>query len=722
MIQKATVEQNRAGRPIPRIGNLFFWIACALVIGGFACTAKTAIRQLSQHSAQNSYYNLLVRGFQAGQLNLKKDAPPQLAQLSDPYNPALNAPYVNDFIDTSYYKGKLYLYYGVVPVVVLLWPYAALTGHYLSDKAAVIIFFSVGFLTAAWVLREAWRRYFLETDLSKLVVGVLALGAAIGCVEAESLWCDIYEVAETCAFAFTMVALAGIWGALHDTRRQIRWMILASLAYGLAIGSRPTLLFGAIILLGPAVWAWHKASDPNSRRRAYLLLVAAIIPIMLIGCGLMLYNLMRFDNPFEFGIHYVLQSVFNAKTAPQISLHYTSYNLRYYFWEPLKWTGHFPFLQTAQVSRPPSGYEAQDKYYGGIMFISIMGWMALATPLLWKKNAGGQLAPLRCFAAALSLLFVTCAFTICLFFSATTRYELDFAPALWMLAIIAAFCLGHATPSAIGSRAVRGTCYLLLSGSIALSLLVSIKAHADANYYIANAFVRYGRLDEAISYFQKAFTLESRSADSHAGLGTAYYLKNQLDEAISQYQIAFEIQPDFAEAVAAHNNLAYCFLKKGQINEAIVQFQKVLEIKPDFAEAHDSLGDCFFQAGRMNEAIAQYQQALKIKPDFAEAHNNLGYSLFLTGQPKEAIFQFQKALDIKPDFAEARYNLGYSFLQSGQVDDAIVQFQKAIELQPRFAQAYKSLGDAFGRKGMTAQAAASYQKAAELSTDSSKSK
>ncbi len=714
MIQASETKHTSSGYP-PWVNNAIFGITCALVIGVFACTAKTGFRQLSHPGTQNSYYNLLVQGFQAGQLNLKKDAPPQLTQVSDPYNPALNAPYVSDVVDTSYYKGKLYLYYGVAPVVVLLWPYAAITGNYLSDKAAVIVFFSIGFLAAAWILRAAWRRYFPETPLLALIAGMLAFGAAIGAVEAGSLWCDIYEVAETCAFAFTMLALAGIWAALHDPKRSIRWTILASLTYGLAIASRPTLLFGAIILPLPAVWAWYNGGGANSRLRAGFLLTAAITPITLIGCGMMLYNLMRFGNPFEFGIHYVLQSVFDAKTARQISLHYAWYNSRYYFWAPLKWSGHFPFFQPPYMPQPPPGYEASaDKYYGGIMFISIMGWAALAGPLLWKQSVGNELARLRYFTAALSLVFVVCALFTCLFFSATTRYELDFAPVLWLLAVVSTFCLGRAIPSAIGFRAARGACYLLLSGSIIVSLLVSIKAHADANYYIANAFARGGGTDEAIVYFQKAFALEPRSADSHAGLGTAYYLQNQLDEAITQYQIAFDIQTNFAEAMAAHNNLAYCFLKKGRINEAIAQFQKVLNLKPDFAEAHNALGDCFFQSGRMDDAIAQYQQALKIKPDFAEAHNNLGYCFVLTGRMKEAIIQFQKALEIKPDFAEACYNLGYCLLQTGQVDDAIVQFQKAIELNPRFAQAYKSLGNAFQQKGMAAQAAAAYQKAAQL--------
>jgi hypothetical protein len=62
-------------------------------------------------------------------------------------------------VDMSYYKGKVYLYFGVTPALVLYWPYVAVTGHYLSDKAAVTIFFISGFLIAAALLRDLWRRY-----------------------------------------------------------------------------------------------------------------------------------------------------------------------------------------------------------------------------------------------------------------------------------------------------------------------------------------------------------------------------------------------------------------------------------------------------------------------------------------------------------------------------------------------------------------------------------
>ena len=211
----------------------------------------------------------------------------------------------------SYYLGKLYLYFGVTPALVLFWPYVALTGHYLSDREAVIIFFILGFLTAAFLLRAIWRRCFPEVNHWVPEAGVLALGLALGTMIVVSPWSDINEVAATCGFAFTMLAMVTIWCALQESKWQVVWLLTASLAYGLAIGSRPSLLFGGIILILPAVQAWVGAA----RRRAVWLLAAAAGPITLVGLGLMLYNFLRFDNPLEFGLHYQLQTGFRPSTT-----------------------------------------------------------------------------------------------------------------------------------------------------------------------------------------------------------------------------------------------------------------------------------------------------------------------------------------------------------------------------------------------------------------------
>jgi len=128
---------------------------------------------------------------------MKIEAPPRLAQLADPYDPAVNAAYVEQVNDISYYKGKIYLYFGVTPALVLFWPYASLTGHYLSDKDAVVIFLR----WASSCYRSitcGLRHYFPEASIWVAAVGMLALGLVIVTQKVLTLWCNVYEIAIVC--------------------------------------------------------------------------------------------------------------------------------------------------------------------------------------------------------------------------------------------------------------------------------------------------------------------------------------------------------------------------------------------------------------------------------------------------------------------------------------------------------------------------------------------
>ena len=366
----------------------------------------------------------------------------------------------------SYYKGKLYFYFGVTPALALFWPCVALTGHYLLHKDAVVIFFSAGFLVGAGLLLAMWRRYFQEVRFwggrrrASLALGLANFAPAI------LGRCDVYEVAISCGYALTMLALAGIWCALHDARRRWRWLAAASLAYGLAVGARPSLLFGAIILLAPVVLAWRE------KRRVWPSLMAATIPIMLIGLGLMFYNALRFDNPLDFGHHYQLSST-RQDTLKQFSPRYLWFNVRVGLLEPSRWSGHFPYVHDIVAPSLPMGAAEPEHPFGALANIPLI-WLALAVPLAWRSRSPEARSTLRWFIGAVALLFGICALTIGLYFLMCLRYEVEFAHVLVLLAVIGILGLERALAGQPAwRRAARCGWGLLLAFSVAFNLLAS---------------------------------------------------------------------------------------------------------------------------------------------------------------------------------------------------------------------------------------------------------
>src|SRR5664280_1532426 len=105
---KSSVKHVELPDRIRGVGHAVFGMVCALVIGIFAWSAESGHLELARPRAEDTYYNLLVQGFRAGQLNVKREAPPGLTQLADPYDPAVNAPYIWDArylsYDMSYYR------------------------------------------------------------------------------------------------------------------------------------------------------------------------------------------------------------------------------------------------------------------------------------------------------------------------------------------------------------------------------------------------------------------------------------------------------------------------------------------------------------------------------------------------------------------------------------------------------------------------------------------
>ncbi|MGO9246481.1 MAG: tetratricopeptide repeat protein [Verrucomicrobiia bacterium] len=685
---------------------------CAVVIGVYAGVAQPGVWASGSLNIADDYYNLLVQGFRAGQLSLKKEVPPRFAQPAAPYDWSANAYYeVNDL---SYYKGKLYLYFGVTPAVVLFWPYVALTGHYLSQKVAGVIFCVVGFLVSVGLLCALWRRYFAEVSVAVVVAGAFALGLATF-TPLLLARCDVYEISISCGYALTMLALAAIWKALHHPSQRGWWLAVASLAYGLAVGARPNLLFGALALLVPVAQAWRE------RRQVGAVLTAATVPITLIGLGLMLYNALRFNNPFEFGQHYQLNG--NRQiTAQLFSLRYLWFNFRVYFLEPAHWSSRWPFVHDISVRHLPVGQGGVEHPFGVLANIPLV-WLALAVPLAWRGRSVDVRYTLCRFLAAVVVLFGICTLTLGLYFGAASRYEVEFLPALVLLAVIGMLSLERAlAPTSesgqacrpVWRRAARCGWGLILGFSVAFNLLAGVKYSAESHSNLGDALARTGSIEGAIAQYQRALRINPDYAQAHCALGMALAQAGKPQEAIREYEYALQLEPDFADA---HVSLGVALEKLGRLEDAIRHYEEALRIKSDDTEAHVNLGNALLTQGNARDAMAHYEEALRINPDSAEAHINLGNALLTQGRGRDAIAHYEAALRLKPDSAKAHMSLGSALLVQGRVPEAIRRYEEALRLKPDSAEAHDNLGIALAQARRLPEAMEHWEEALKLKPD-----
>ena len=178
--------------------------------------------------------------------------------------------------------------------------------------------------------------------------------------------------------------------------------------------------------------------------------------------------------------------------------------------------------------------------------------------------------------------------------------------------------------------------------------------------------------------YTKSLTLWNLMGASAAQIG-------KLDEAVTAFQKALLIKPDDAQA---HYNLGNVFQNQGRLEEAMETYKKALSIKPDYAEAFNNLGNALKQQGKLEEAIEAYNKAISIKPDYADAFNNMGNALKQQGKLEEAIESYSKAIYIKPDYAEAYWNI------SGTTDSIIEAknyIEQCLEADPNHLRALLTL-------------------------------
>ncbi len=416
--------------------------------------------------AGQGYYNLLMRGFTKGHLSLDLPADPALATMRNPSDPAERGDH--GLHDASYYRGRYYLYFGAAPVFLLFLPFHEISGRYIDETLAAPLFSLLGFLASVGLILAVRRRYFPKASWLAAAGCVAALGLAdmLPILLRRS---NVWEVPITCAYACYMVGLWLLYQSLHADR-SAAWLAGASAAFGLAVASRPTYLFGCGAVLVPVaylLWGRRKAALPGARGRVAPLLVAAVVPLGAIGLLMALYNFSRFGSVTDFGFRHLMNGEPVWK-EDLFGLRFFWFNLRVYLFAPAHWVPYFPYVSVARLPAPPAGHLGAEDPYG------VLPNMPLAFVAVWVAAralpADGWAAPLRAFCVAVLVGTVGTGLATTSFGGAINRYEVDFVPGLIVLA-----CVGWLALAQSAGRATRLLLLLAASFSMLFNVLASLR-------------------------------------------------------------------------------------------------------------------------------------------------------------------------------------------------------------------------------------------------------
>lgn len=238
----------------------------------------------------------------------------QLLEMENPYDYerwsqlGVNYPW-----DHAFFNGHYYMYFGVVPVFLIFLPYRVITGASLTTYHATQIFvlcFIIGVFTLFYVLA---KRFFPRITLIMyvLLASSFSVVSVWYSIEAPALYCTA-NTAGLCMEIWSIVFFVkAVWGR-ETFKKSILYAFFGSMFGALAFGCRPPVALANLLVLPmlaeflrnyPIVQHSKKKESAGQR---IVMLCAAAMPYVAVGLLLMMYNYMRFQNPFEFGQSYQL--------------------------------------------------------------------------------------------------------------------------------------------------------------------------------------------------------------------------------------------------------------------------------------------------------------------------------------------------------------------------------------------------------------------------------
>jgi len=144
----------------------------------------------------------------------------------------------------------------------------------------------------------------------------------------------------------------------------------------------------------------------------------------------------------------------------------------------------------------------------------------------------------------------------------------------------------------------------------------------------------------AIPLLERAVEIEPLHKQAWNDLGLAYLRTGKLDEAIRAFQKQLEVNPSDGHATGY---LGLAFERKQDYREAAAAFRRQAQISPLDPLAHASLGGLLLEQHDYAQAVPEFEKATILSPENAELEVDLGRAYAGAGNNNAAVSAFEKA-------------------------------------------------------------------------------
>ncbi|MEG2397012.1 MAG: hypothetical protein RSB11_08270, partial [Oscillospiraceae bacterium] len=270
--------------------------------------------------------------------------------------------------DHCLYEGNYYSYYGIAPVVFLFLPYHIITGSYFSTTWAVFLFAAIGIILLTKLYMLIIKKWFPRLPLNFLIMGLIIIQFSSG------IWFSLarpmfYEIAISSGFACVLAGACFLISSnvVGDGKLSL-WRLFGSATFlSLAVLCRPTLAVYCVVALLFIFFGLKKVKGNTPKTIKYLL--CSLTPFAFFGSIQMIYNYLRFNSIFDFGIGYSL--TINDFTSSQFHIAFVFLSLFAFLFAMPSPTTHFPFVSSQFNNLNVNGYYFVDAFDTNCISIGI---------------------------------------------------------------------------------------------------------------------------------------------------------------------------------------------------------------------------------------------------------------------------------------------------------------------------------------------------------------
>ena len=202
--------------------------------------------------------------------------------------------------DLSFYDNKYYLYWGIAPAILFYVPFRAIFATPLPDVVIVYLLMVGAFFFAIAIIFHVRNRFYPTVSNIYLACAFMIIG--MGNIASYMLQqARVYEATAASGHFFFMGGLYGITRWLLDKKLNAGYLIISSLFFGITILSQPIYCPAMACILMLLIYVILKKEDSKNM---FYQITAIVIPFIMCFILSSLYNYIRFNDAFEFGLRF----------------------------------------------------------------------------------------------------------------------------------------------------------------------------------------------------------------------------------------------------------------------------------------------------------------------------------------------------------------------------------------------------------------------------------